>query len=172
MIIIGYPGIGKSSVAGIENGIIDLESHLFHKSSNTINGSDDYNWAKRYCDVACDLSNQGFTVCVSSHEEVRNYLEAHPQRYLGHAAIVYPCGAEEMKYSWIYRLEERYYLTRREDATPHWTVEKNYCAWQHAKECYDLDILLMKGSSLFKYEITELPYDLKDVIDICKKEVK
>lgn len=48
MIYVGYPCIGKTSIAG-KNNFIDLESSLFN------NGSD--NWAKTYADVAIDLSS-------------------------------------------------------------------------------------------------------------------
>ena len=68
MIIVGYQGIGKSSLAGVGN-CIDLESSNFW-----INGKRDPEWYKPYCKIADHLSKQGYTVFTSSHEVVRREL--------------------------------------------------------------------------------------------------
>ena len=72
MIIIGYQGIGKSSVSGADSGCIDLESSNFWNEGVR---ADD--WYIYYCNIALDLSKQGFTVFTSSHKEVREYLLEH-----------------------------------------------------------------------------------------------
>ena len=164
MIIVGYPGIGKTSVCG-HNNIIDLESYIFHNSANSINGN--RYWEEKYCDVAMDLSNQGFTVCVSCHDEVRSYLENHQDKCIDPIVIVAPDSS--LKEEWIHRLERRYFESRHDDPTPHWIINKNYAAYQHVKECFDLDMLSIQWSSLYKYTITQLPYDLNEVIERCKK---
>ena len=69
MIISGYQGIGKSTLAG-KNNCIDLESGNFWVGRKR---SDD--WYKIYCNIAVHLSRQGYTVFVSSHEVVRKELE-------------------------------------------------------------------------------------------------
>lgn len=164
MIIVGYPGIGKTSVCG-HNNIIDLESYIFHNSANSVNGN--RYWEETYCDVAMDLSNQGFTICVSSHEKVRLYLEDHQFKCIDPIILVYPHPSLMDK--WIHRLEKRYYDSRHEDATPHWIINKNYAAYEHVKENFALDILSMQDAPLYKYAIQDIPYDLNDVIEHCKK---
>ena len=69
MIIIGYPGIGKSTLAG-QNNYIDLESSNFWNK-----GKRPDDWYIYYCNIALDLSRQGYVVFVSSHEAVRNRLK-------------------------------------------------------------------------------------------------
>ena len=69
MIISGYQGIGKSSLAG-KNNCIDLESGNFW-----VDGKRADDWYKPYCQIANHLSQQGYTVFVSSHEVVRKELE-------------------------------------------------------------------------------------------------
>lgn len=170
MIIVGYPGIGKTSIIDREKGIIDLESYFFHNPLDTLNGSD-YGWERRYCDVAIDLHQQGYTVCVSSHEAVQIYLKDHQEKHLGFVALVYPAPTDEMREKWIKRLRDRYYESRRADASPHWCIDKNYRALQRAEECYALDTMIMSQSPLFKYEITDIPYDLNDVVTACKDEL-
>lgn len=60
MIYSGYPGIGKSTIAGKYN-CIDLESSNFGKESG---------WEKIYCQVAKDLSDQGYNVFVSTRKQL------------------------------------------------------------------------------------------------------
>lgn len=69
MIIIGYPGIGKSTLAGKDHKFIDLESSNFK-----IEDERSEDWYKVYCKVAEDLSRQGYIVFVSSHLAVREAL--------------------------------------------------------------------------------------------------
>ena len=70
MIIIGYQGIGKSTLAKNSLKYIDLESGNFW-----INGERDEQWYKPYCNIANHLSAQGYTVFTSSHKEVREELK-------------------------------------------------------------------------------------------------
>ena len=58
-IIIGYPGVGKSTAASDYFNLIDLESSFFLKTNPL--------WADEYYSLAFDLYKQGFKVCVSSH---------------------------------------------------------------------------------------------------------
>ena len=70
MIIIGYQGIGKSTLANIDNAYIDLESSNFwHK------GERYDNWYIYYGKIAESLSRQNYNVFTSSHREVRDYLK-------------------------------------------------------------------------------------------------
>lgn len=101
MIIIGFPCIGKSSVANKPingytfSGFIDLESSNFVKNDN---------WVSEYCNVALDLSSQGYDVFVSSHESVRDYLS----QFQDNDDIIEVFPSLNMYDEWIRRLKNRY----------------------------------------------------------------
>lgn len=101
MIIIGFPCIGKSSVANEPikgytfSGFIDLESSNFVKNEN---------WVSEYCNVALDLSRQGYDVFVSSHESVRDYLA----NFQDQDDIIEVFPSANMYDEWIRRLRNRY----------------------------------------------------------------
>ena len=71
MIIIGYPGVGKSTLAGRYKEYIDLESSNWNGPDNTKPD----NWWWSYGKVAEDLSRQGYRVFVSCHPSVQKYFE-------------------------------------------------------------------------------------------------
>ena len=96
MIIIGYQGIGKSTIAG-ENNFIDLESGNFW-----VNGKRADWWYIPYCQIAEHLSKQGYTVFTSSHEVVRKQLENSTEDVY----VIFP--ALELKDDWIFKLRERW----------------------------------------------------------------
>ena len=90
MIIIGYQGIGKSTLAKNDLRYIDLESSNFF-----VNGKRDENWYIIYCSIAEHLSQQGYRVFVSSHEVVRKQLENSKEK-------VYVCHPRlDLKDLWI-----------------------------------------------------------------------
>ena len=101
MIIIGFPCIGKSSVANEPinghsfSGFIDLESSNFVKSEH---------WVTEYCNVALDLSSQGYDVFVSSHESVRDYLS----KFQDDDDIIEVFPSLNMYSEWMRRLKSRY----------------------------------------------------------------
>ena len=68
MIIVGYPGIGKSTLCQHRENCIDLESSCFDKSNKK--------WYKDYCNVAVDLHKQGNIALVSNHESVYEELSS------------------------------------------------------------------------------------------------
>lgn len=153
MIVIGYPGIGKSSYARLKGGrhTIDLESSCFIKEEN---------WAASYCNVAIDLSKQGFDVFVSSHEAVRKQLLISGYDKL---FAVYP--SLDIKRQWIMRLECRLKRTG---------LEKDLRSFERAKAYYDVDISALKDDALKMrgwYEIRTPDYELGDAVeqfyDIC-----
>ena len=100
MIISGYQGIGKSSLAG-KNNCIDLESGNFW-----VDGKRADDWYKPYCQIANHLSEQGYTVFVSSHEPVRRELEKSKEPVY----VIFP--AIDLKDEWIKKLEDRYNNTK------------------------------------------------------------
>lgn len=147
MIISGYQGIGKSTLAG-KNNCIDLESSNFW-----VDGKRPDDWYKIYCQIAVHLSQQGYTVFVSSHKLVRDELEKsdHP------AFAVFP--SINLKDKWVEKLEKRY-----EESN----LYKDYKAYKNAEEHYKENIAEFMRGNLTFYEITKMDYDLKDIVDFLK----
>ena len=102
MIIIGFPGIGKSSVTRAYEGDTNTTGYIDLESSNFVK---DDNWVKEYCDLAIDLELQGYKVFVSSHKKVREYL-AEKQDVFSDIVEVFP--SKEMRTEWLKKLECRY----------------------------------------------------------------
>ena len=102
MIIIGFPGIGKSSVTRAYDGDTNTTGYIDLESSNFVK---DDSWVKEYCDLAIDLELQGYNVFVSSHKAVREYL-AEKQDIFPDIMEVFP--SKEMRTEWLNRLESRY----------------------------------------------------------------
>lgn len=144
MIIIGYQGIGKSSLAGKHN-CIDLESGNFWH-----NGIRPDNWYVFYCKFAEHLSQQGYIVFVSSHEVVRNRLKKYSKQKL---YIIHPSVG--LKTEWINKLKERFESTR---------LEKDYKAWMNAEDRYVDNILELMSSGLEFYTINDMDYNLEDIV--------
>lgn len=150
MIIIGYQGIGKSSVAGADTGCIDLESSNFW-----VDGMRPRDWYKYYCEIAFDLSRQGYVVFTSSHKDVRNYFLKHLEK--DRVIAIFP--KKELKSQWIQKLQDRF------DAD---VCEKNYKALMNAKDKFEENIEDMSNWGGEVYMIDTINYDLKDII----KEIK
>lgn len=148
MIIVGYQGIGKSTLAGIHN-CIDLESGNFW-----YNGIRPDNWYVFYCQIANHLSEQGYTVFVSSHEVVRNRLRKYSKEQ-----IYIICPSVELKEEWIYKLKKRFESTK---------LEKDYKAWMNAEDRYVENINELKNSGIKCIEITDMDYDLLEIIQYLK----
>lgn len=151
MIISGYQGIGKSTLAS-KNKCIDLESGNFW-----VDGKRADDWYKPYCQIANHLSEQGYTVFVSSHEVVRRELEKSKEPVY----VIFP--AIDLKDEWIKKLEDRYNNTK---------LDKDYRALMNAKDRYKENITeLMQGNLKF-YEITNINYYLDNIIDYLEYKSK
>lgn len=174
MIIIGYPGIGKSSNSGIhpvmiENegcwmGYIDLESHNFwneydnpYDAEHRRRRDRDPLWYETYCKIAKDLSNQGYRVFVSSHADVQKELRKYTD---GDIIVCYP--HESLKQSWLLKLRERYIQSNWMNDT---NVDKNLKALEAAVENFDRDVDAMRNSGFPTLEITDMNYDLRYLIE-------
>lgn len=147
MIIIGYQGIGKSSVAMDNLSFIDLES-----SSFWVNGKRDFDWYVVYAQIAEHLSKQGYTVFVSSHQVLRNWLASSTEKVVE----IYP--SKEIKEDWLRRLKYRL-ITE--------PSEKNKRAYEGAVGYYDANIESFeedRGHYLYM-ELRTINYKLEDVID-------
>ena len=161
MILIGYPGIGKSTLVEklkINNTskykYIDLESSNFH------NGSSPEDWYKNYIKVAIDLSNQGYFVFVSCHKFIRDELHKHvSDGDINHneIAVIYP--KLSLKDRWIDMLEIR--LAEHPE-------DKNKNALSNVMENYDSQIEDLMKENFHHIEIVQTPgsnYDLNMIIE-------
>lgn len=170
MIYIGYPCIGKTTLAKEKNNFIDLESSHFFNSNSKANPSvlyitadvtsTDYNKYENYCNVAIDLNNQNFNVFVSSHKQVTDYLINY-YKNIGQTSelcIIYP--AEDLYLDWSRRAFERYLKDKS---------DKNKRALDRILEHYAEDIDYLKKLCLTEninsIEIAEIDYKLINYIN-------
>lgn len=169
MIITGYPGIGKSTLAKNNNKIIDLESKNFwnyeeiHGERTDIKSRHN-DWFVYYGQIAIDLSKQGYTVFVSSHPQVREWLCKHTifKSDISGEKFYAVFPSLTLKNDWIARLETRYNES---------TSDKDKRALDHAKECYDSDIKQFMFECGYNEEwytnaiiIDNINYDLAEII--------
>lgn len=157
MIIIGYPGIGKSTLAIKEDDVIDLESSNF----NDEYGDKIINWYKYYCNVAVDLHKQGNTVFVSNHEDVYKYLYENYNILKQDIAFIFPCL--QLRDGWINKLRDRYIKDKS---------KKNENAWLRASNCYREDIekliTFIKDTSCRYWCIGNIDYSLNQIITFLR----
>lgn len=164
MIVIGFPGIGKSSVANKPidgftfSGYIDLESSNFNKTYNE--------WYKDYCKVAIDLSKQGYCVFVSSHKEVRDYLSQYQD--VEYIVSIFPSAS--LHDNWLDRLLTRYMSDHE---------EKHNRAFEYMSNNYYTVVESMEQDDIVnKYKLTKNDNldDLKSTLEklndwgVCKHE--
>ena len=153
MIVIGYQGIGKSTLAG-QNNCIDLESGNFW-----IDGKRDEEWYKPYCQIALHLHRQGYIVFTASHEVVRNYFkEIATQEDKLSMFVCYP--EQSLKIAWVHKLKLRY------DETG---LEKDFKAWRNADLWYDKGIYDLEHSGFKKIPLETMQYNLLEEILHCKE---
>lgn len=153
MIVIGYQGIGKSTLAGKNYKFIDLESGNFW-----VDGKRADDWYKPYCQIAEHLSQQGYTVFTSSHEVVRKQLENSKETVV----VVYP--SIELKDSWIDRLELRYQCSG---------LDKDYKALMNAKDRFEENIKeLSESNIMYKIALIDMKYDLEASLIHLENEIE
>ena len=139
MIVIGYQGIGKSTLAGKRN-CIDLESGNFW-----VDGKRDEKWYIPYCQIANHLSQQGFTVFVSSHEVVREELKKSEEK------VYVICPSTDLKYDWITKLQTRWKTTE---------LNKDYKAYMNAIGRYSENIGELMNSGFDVVVLDSIDYSL------------
>lgn len=145
MIIIGYQGIGKSTVAALRDECIDLES-----SCTKVRGLRHECWADVYVNFAESLSRQGYFVFVSSHKEVQDLLDKSSENVIA----IFPSAS--LKNEWVEKLKKRYELTN---------LDKDYAAWKGAEYGFDREIAtLTTNGSYVKRIITSMNYNLENEI--------
>lgn len=149
MIIIGYQGIGKSTLAGRDK-CIDLESSNFW-----VNGKRAEDWYIPYCQIANHLSEQGYTVFVSSHSVVREELKKSQEK------VIVICPNPNLKDEWIKKLEDRYLCTK---------LEKDYKAWKNAEDRYLENINELTDGTFTWCYISDMNYSLQFIISLLQVE--
>ena len=109
MIIFGYQGIGKSSLANSPTGAlyIDLESSMFRTPMHPERSED---WFQAYGNIVCDLDKQGKFVFSACHQQIRDYIASEKNIKGVVAAICYP--SLELREEWLYRLRQRWMDTQ------------------------------------------------------------
>lgn len=155
MIIIGYQGIGKSTLSKQDMRFIDLESGNFW-----VDGKRADDWYKPYCQIAEHLSQQGYVVFTSSHAVVREQLKNSKED----VRVVVP--ALTLKEPWIKRLEERYNDSK---------LEKDFKALANAKVRYTENIQEIMDSGFDIILIESMNYNLEKLITgkvVNKRETK
>ena len=157
VIISGYQGIGKSTLVNerlrVENMFIDLESSNFFIEDSNGEKVREENWYKAYGNIAISLAEQGYNVFISSHKNVRDYLEKQAKGKVK-LLLIYP--KEEMQEPWIGKLLDRYITT---------CSEKDYKAYMGAKVYYLANIKdLREQEGWDKLEIGSMDYDLYSLI--------
>ena len=145
MIVIGYQGIGKSTLSRKSFRYIDLESSALYKG-----GVRWENWHEPYCMIAEWLSRQGYTVFVSSHEEVRGYLNECCKEPF--CAVV---PSEILKDEWTDKLLKRY---------EQFPTDKNYRAYRNAVDRFTENIREIKNDVEDVREIGSMTYELDKII--------
>ena len=141
MIVIGYQGIGKSTLANNDLRFVDLESGNFW-----VDGKRAEDWYKPYCQIAEHLSKQGYIVFTSSHEVVRNQLKNSEE----HVICCVP--ALHLKEEWIKKLKDRY-----EESG----LDKDYKAFMNAEDRYTENITEIANSGFSILWLNTMEYNLQ-----------
>ena len=151
VIISGYQGIGKSTLAIKCDKVIDLES-----SSYYVHGQRPLDWEYMYANAAIHIALQHKVVFVSSHSKVRNYLKqlCSEHEYPIHLFSVVPdINLEDL---WIDKLRCRFQST---------LLDKDYRAYMNALDNYRNNILDILQDSVECIQICSMDYDLREVLN-------
>ena len=155
LIICGYPGVGKSSVAGWNN-CIDLESSWFSydKDGNVIYPEEA--WTVNYCMLARKLALQGYTVLLSTHQAVIDTLRE--GKWLlnkdGTRVVIF-VPRSDMKKAWVERLINRYLESDK---------DVDLRAFIGGIQYWDSKMLTIKHSDFPVYSPESIDYDFRDYI--------
>lgn len=158
LIICGYPGIGKSSIAGWNN-CIDLESSYFSFRNGAPQKFSE--WVPQYCDLADHLMWQGYTVLISTHEKVIEYFLKKRNEVSWYPVIIV-CPEFKLRGDWLRRLSHR--LNKYDPF-----YSKNERALVYVYNNFMEDIVYLNNCGLPIYTITSIDYLLQEVVDTINK---
>lgn len=162
LIICGYPGVGKTSIAGWNN-CIDLESSWFSydKQGNRI--YPDEAWAEEYCSFAINLASQGYTVLLSTHQVVINQLrEVKWCLDRDRVRVVIFVPRSDMKKAWVERLVNRYLESDK---------DVDLRAFVGGIQYWDSKMATIRHTDFTVYCPDSIDYDLRDyILKIREKE--
>ena len=127
MIIIGYPGVGKSTASKMFREVVNLNSTFFDNK-------------ELYCNVAIELSKQNLLVCVSSHKEVVECLLKSDEPI----CVVYP--NKNLKSAWVNIVRNRYLGDK---------TDENYKALMRVWGHFESDISFLSGTPFDKIELND-----------------
>lgn len=147
VVVVGYQGVGKSTLANERSKFIDLESSNFRVGGERID-----NWYTIYCKIALSLALQGKIVFVSSHKEVREYLNSNLVDGVKLACCVPSIDLEDF---WIQKLSERFERTG---------LDKDFRALMNAKDRYKMNIFEIMNNFECRCVIHTPDYKLYDVL--------
>lgn len=158
MIIIGYPGIGKSTLVKNQDNnddyhYIDLENSRFWVQGEYGRRRDPA-WAEIYVKIAIDLESQGNDVFVSSHEEVRRALIKYAS-VEGGPCVISICPAIELRDDWLGKLEDRFNKSG---------LKKDEDTLNYVREHFTENILAMKNDPIDCYSIDDITYSLPEIL--------
>ena len=148
MIVFGYPGIGKTTIAKYDYRFIDLDP-----SDPLIRWrwpwkKDD--WVTDYCNMALLLSKQGYYVMVSTHPKVIRKLVANGEESY---CFVYPDIS--IRKEWVNKLKERY---------KDYPNRSTHNAYVRARDHFEEDFYQMERLHGKKLVIKSMEYELKKCI--------
>ena len=182
IIVIGFPGIGKTSISFGENNFVDLESSCFNIVDPVTNKkTKPENWEKLYVSIAYDLAKQGKIVCVSNHNHVIGELLDRRQQdsRLDECPIVFVYPKKNLKDAWIKRLTDRYNSSVQIDKdiadknkAALDAVAANYDKWIDALECLDLNNSMAYGNNVYRIPIVSTNYNLANILKLFINEYK
>lgn len=147
-VVVGYPGIGKTSLSEKNIHCLDLESSIFTNVWGYSNL-----WQVVYGKTAVSLAQQGYVVFVSSHQSVYRYLNSIE---MPNGVFLMGCHpSPALKDEWLDRLRVRAETTQN---------DKDIRAFEHAWEYFDQDIQDMHSGMKNKLEIAKMDYSLLNLL--------
>lgn len=153
MIIFGYQGIGKSTLANrnIDTIFIDLESSMFRTPMHPERSED---WFQAYGNIVYDLNKQNKFIFSACHQQIRDYIASEKDLKGVMSVICYP--SIELREEWLYRLRQRWIDTQ---------LPKDKAALDYAEASYSSSIKALDKDTDYDHLIlTKMNYNLHDIL--------
>ena len=153
MILVGYYGIGKSTLCERNPTFIDLESKFFRDRGNDAGWLGGKKGLNNYIWLIKTFNDSKRHVFVSSDSEIRFALLN--EEGINRDDIVYICPEKTLKDIWLSKLYKRWIDT---------SDKKDWFSYIHATKKYADDIESMKRDHIKTIWIKDAEYDLNDLI--------